>query len=58
MSPASKLFVVVVFGAVSIVMMHSAVCLRKLSIFTFGNETTFRKKVTVSISCTDLIFGE
>ena len=58
MLPASILGVVVVGGAVSILMISSAGCLKKSSMFTFGNEITFRKKVAVSISRTDLVSGK
>ena len=55
-SPDSRLRFVVVGGLVSIVLISSAVCLKKSSIFTFGKEMTFGKKVTISISCRDLVF--
>ena len=56
-SPAYRLDVVGVGGAVRILMMSSATCLKKISVLTFRNETTFGKKVTVSIFRTDLVLG-
>ena len=57
MLPASRLGVVVVGGAVSILMISSAVCLMKSSVLTLGNEITLGEKVTVSISRT-IFFGK
>ena len=57
-SPASRLGVVVVSVEVRILIISSAACLKKSSVFTFGNEITFGKKVTVSISLTNLILGK
>ena len=53
-SPDSRLGVVVVSGAVRIIIIFSATCLKKSSVFTSRNEITFGKKVTVSTSLTDL----
>ena len=56
--PASILNDVVVGGAASILMIHSAACLKKSPELTLGNTIALGKKVTVSISRTDIVLGK
>ena len=53
MLPASRTGVLVLDGAVSILMISSAACIKKLSALTLRNWITLGKKVIVSISQTD-----
>ena len=57
-SPAYRIVAVVVGGAIRILIITSAACLKKSFVLTFGNKITFGKKVIVPISLTDLILGK
>ena len=53
--PTSRIGAVGVGGAARLLRIYYATYLKKSSVFTFGNEMTFGKKFTVSMSLTALV---
>ena len=57
-SPTYKLGVVIEGGAIKIIIMSVAACLKKSSIFTFEKVTLFVKKFTLSTYLSSFVLGK